>query len=166
MFIIEKIKVKTTLKMGRRVFNKGAIYSAPNIDPELLREVKFKTGTIEVLSQKKVVKPRIVKPPPEEKEVTGVSSAGETSNIFEGEVSSIEETKVVPVEKQPEEVEEVIDKEPPLEKDSEEEEKEEPSKPKPKKKVRTRRTRAKKSVTKTKTERSERSERPKLKLRK
>ena len=48
--IIEKVLIKTTLKAGNMVWEKGQTLTAP-IPEDILAEVKANTGTVEVLKQ-------------------------------------------------------------------------------------------------------------------
>ena len=71
MKTIEKLRITTTLKMGKKVYPEGEIHTFPRIDPNLIHEVKMKTGTVEVLSWIEEVS-----------QDSDVTSAGETSNVF------------------------------------------------------------------------------------
>ena len=71
MKTIEKLRITTTLKMGKKVYLEGEIHTFPQIDTELIHEVKMKTRTIEVLSWREEVS-----------QDSGVTSAGETSSVF------------------------------------------------------------------------------------
>ena len=59
--IIEKVLIKTTLKAGNVVWQKGQTLTAP-IPEDILAEVKANTGTVEVLKQGRALynKPALV----------------------------------------------------------------------------------------------------------
>jgi len=127
MKTIEKLRIKTTLKMGPKVYLEGEIYTFPHIDPQLIYEVRMKTGTIEVLSWMKVVS-----------QDSDVTSAGETSSVFMNK-EDIPEPEPEP------EVESEVEVEPEVESEVEPELKSKPkskSKTKPKSKT-TRKTKPK-----------------------